>query len=346
MTEHGDVGALRGEALARIEQARDEQELEALRVAYLGRKGALKALMGKIPTLPPQERGVFGQSVNALKAALTDAIAARKQGLAAEAAGARAQQFFDVSLPGARPATGSLHPLTQVTNELLAVFNRLGFELARGPELERPFFNFEALNIPVDHPARDDSENFQLETAGDTEPLLLRSQTSTVQIRVMTNRKPPLRIVAPGKVFRPDTVDATHHFQFHQVEGLAVEEGLSFADLKSVLLMFAKDLFGEDQAVRLRPSFFPFTEPSAEMDFRCWQCHGAGCALCKDTGWIELGGCGMVDPNVLQAVGIDPERYTGYAFGLGIERLAMLRYGITDLRLFTSNDVRFLEQLG
>jgi phenylalanyl-tRNA synthetase alpha chain len=344
MSDH-DLTAVGAEARERIDSAPDADALEALRIEYLGRKGLLKGLMGRIKDIPPQERGAYGQGVNALKRTLEEALGERKEGLAREAEEARAARFFDVTLPGKRPAVGSLHPLTRITEELLDVFARLGFELARGPEVEVPFFNFEALNIPAEHPARDDAENFFLEAQAGSDPLLLRSQTSTVQIRVMSGRTPPLRVVAPGKVFRPDTVDATHHFQFHQIEGLAVEEGLSFADLKSVLLMFAKDLFGEDQRVRLRPSFFPFTEPSAELDFLCWRCYGDGCPLCKQTGWIELGGCGMVDPNVLQAVGIDPERYTGYAFGMGIERLAMLKYGIKDLRLFTENDVRFLEQL-
>ncbi|RME72291.1 MAG: phenylalanine--tRNA ligase subunit alpha [Planctomycetota bacterium] len=341
-----DLQAIETEACARIEAAEDEAALEKLRIAYLGRKGEIKRLMARIRSLDPSERAAYGQGVNALKRAVEQAIAARRQALQREAQARRAAGFFDVTLPGRPPAIGSLHPLTQLTEQLLEVFGRLGFERARGPEVEQPWFNFDALNIPAEHPARDPAENFFLETPDGAEPLLLRSQTSTVQIRVMKDRKPPLRIVAPGRVFRPDTVDATHHFQFHQIEGLAVEQGLSFVDLKSVLLLFARALFGPEQRVRLRPSFFPFTEPSAELDFLCWRCHGTGCALCKQTGWIELGGCGMVDPNVLEAVGIDAERYTGYAFGMGIERLAMLRYGIGDLRLFTENDVRFLEQLG
>ncbi len=343
--EHAEIERIGADATRRIEAAEEPRALEALRIELLGRKGVVKRLMGRIKELAPAARGAYGKAVNDLKRTIEGAIAARKEALARAAEQARLSAFFDVTLPGRAPAIGSLHPLTRMTEELLEVFARLGFERAHGPEVERPFFNFEALNIPADHPARDPSENVFLEAGAEGEPLLLRSQTSTVQIRVMTARKPPLRVVAPGRVFRPDTVDATHHFQFHQIEGLAVEQGLSFADLKSVLLMFARELFGAEQRVRLRPSFFPFTEPSAELDFLCWRCHGEGCALCKQTGWIELGGCGMVDPNVLEAVGIDPERYTGYAFGMGIERLAMLRYGIRDLRLFTENDVRFLEQL-
>ncbi|GIW72321.1 MAG: phenylalanine--tRNA ligase alpha subunit [Planctomycetota bacterium] len=344
-TIQGALESLRASVQA-VRAAPSEQELERLRIELLGRKGALKGLMARIPELAPAERAGFGKRLNELKAELERAFAERRQQLAAQAEQQRAAGFFDPTLPGTPPPRGSLHPLTRMTEELLEVFGRLGFELARGPEVEVPFYNFEALNIPPEHPARDPTENFFLEQQSEQGPLLLRSQTSTIQIRVMKERKPPLRVVAPGRVFRPDTVDATHHFQFHQIEGLAVEQGLSFADLKSVLLLFAQELFGEGQQVRLRPSFFPFTEPSAEMDFLCWSCRGAGCAMCKQVGWIELGGCGMVDPNVLEAVEIDPERYTGYAFGLGIERLAMLRHGIGDLRLFTDNDVRFLEQLG
>jgi phenylalanyl-tRNA synthetase alpha chain len=332
---------------AEIDAAPDRAALERLRVKYLGRKGILKDLMARIPALAPAERGAYGKRVNDLKAEIEARIAAREEALRARPPEKRG--FFDYTLPGTRPLRGSLHPLTQVTEELLEIFARLGFRLARGPEVEVPFFNFEALNIPEDHPARDPSENFFLEEtaiskSGAPEPLLLRSQTSTIQIRHMLREKPPLRIVGPGKVFRPDEVDATHHFQFHQIEGLAVDEGLSFADLKTILLLFAKEMFGPDQAVRLRPWTFPFTEPSAEVEFRCWICGGRGCTSCKGSGWIELGGCGMVDPNVFLAVGIDNERWTGFAFGLGIERLAMLRYGIRDIRLFTENDVRFLEQ--
>jgi len=342
--------------IASVGSTPDAQALEALRVALLGRKGALKALMGELKALPKQERREFGQRVNVLKREATEAIARRKTELELAAKAQEAARTFDVTLPGRPTPRGSRHPLTIVTEELLEVFQRLGFQTAHGPEVEEPFFNFEALNIPADHPAREPEENFYLQgqgprgDAGAGELRLLRSQTSTVQIRVMFDpegrREPPFRIVAPGRVFRPDTVDATHHFQFHQIEGLAVAEGISFRDLKTILHLFAQAMFGPDEVVRLRPSYFPFTEPSAEVDFRCWICHGPGCAVCKQTGWIELGGCGMVDPNVLQAVGIDSERYTGYAFGLGIERLAMLRYGIRDIRLFTENDVRFLDQLG
>jgi phenylalanyl-tRNA synthetase alpha chain len=340
-------------AAAEVDAAADEPALEALRVKYLGRSGLFKTLMDRLKTLPPAEKGPFGKRVNDAKRDLEARIAARQEALKAQPEPKRG--FFDYTLPGARPPRGSLHPLTIVTEELLHVFGRLGFRTARGPEVERPFYNFEALNIPADHPARDPSENFFLVEAarreggdGGEEPLLLRSQTSTIQIRAMNRaveaNELPLRVVGPGRVFRPDEVDATHHFQFSQIEGLAIDEALSFADLKTVLLLFAKDMFGADQKVRLRPSFFPFTEPSAEFDFLCWVCHGKGCATCKRSGWVELGGCGMVDPNVFDAVGIDKERWTGFAFGFGIERLAMIRFGIDDVRRLTENDVRFLEQ--
>jgi phenylalanyl-tRNA synthetase alpha chain len=329
---------------------RAAQDEPAVRRTYAEYKKHLDALFAEIKTASPEKKKEIGVKGAGRKAALEQYL---QDALARVRAAPEAQRgLFDVTLPGARPERGSLHPLTLVTDELLHVFGKLGFRLASGPEVEVPFFNFEALNIPPDHPARDPSENFFLEErargegAGDDVPLLMRSQTSTIQIRTLVREKPPLRIVGPGKCFRPDEVDATHMFQFSQIEGLAVDEGLSFADLKTVLVLFAREMFGADQEVRLRPSFFPFTEPSAEFDFRCWICHGKGCPTCKRTGWIELGGCGMVDPNVFAAVGLDPERWTGFAFGFGIDRTAMLRFGIHDVRLFTDNDVRFLEQFG
>jgi len=351
MSASNDLESTEREALSALEAAPSLDALEELRVRILGRKGVVKGLVDRIKDLPAAERGAYGQAVNRLKGAIESAHRSRLEALKLQ--GEEPQGFFDVTLPGVPPVRGSLHPLARVTAEILETFGKLGFRVARGPEVERPFYNFDALNIAPEHPARDPAENFYLEETaaaaaagggGEREPLLLRSQTSTIQIRVLMSQPPPLRVVAPGKVFRPDTVDATHHFQFHQVEGLAVDEGLSFSDLKTCLLLFAKDMFGEDARVRLRPWTFPFTEPSAEMEFLCWVCHGKGCSLCKQMGWVELGGCGMVDPNVFEACGIDSEKYTGFAFGLGIERLTMLRYGIRDIRLFTDNDVRFLEQ--
>jgi phenylalanyl-tRNA synthetase alpha chain len=332
-----------------INAAEGEDQLEKLKSRYLGRKGMFKDLMSRIPTLPAAERGAYGSEVNLAKKTVEELIEQRAAVLRTAAPVKRG--FYDYTIPGVPLLRGSLHPTTQVWRELLHVFGKLGFRLADGPEVERPFYNFEALNIPADHPARDTSENFFLnETAkgkdGSPEPLLLRSQTSTIQVRALTREKPPLRIVGPGRVYRPDTVDATHLFQFHQIEGLAVEEGITFADLKTTILLFAREMFGSDVDVRLRPSFFPFTEPSAEFDIRCWVCGGVkGCPTCKHSGWVELGGCGMVDPNVFASVGVDPERFSGFAFGMGIDRLAMIRYGIRDIRHTVENDVRFLEQL-
>ena len=343
----GDLQRILDEAGPEIAGASDDASLEQLRLRYLGRKGKFKDLMARIPTLAASDRALYGQGVNHTKAQVEAWLTARAEKL--RSAAPLKKGFFDHTLPGAPLERGSLHPITQVWHELLEVFGKLGFKLAEGPEVERPFFNFEALNIPADHPARDPSENFFLnETArGERgeEPLLLRSQTSTIQVRALTREKPPLRIVGPGRVFRPDTVDATHLFQFHQIEGLAVDEGISFADLKTVLLLFAREMFGEKVDIRLRPSFFPFTEPSAEFDIKCWVCGGPGCPTCKRSGWVELGGCGMVDPNVFKAVGIDPERYTGFAFGFGIERLAAIKYALKDIRMLVENDVRFLDQL-
>jgi len=343
-----DLTALVADAAREIDGAADEAALEECKVKYLGRKGILKDLLGKIPSVPPAERGLFGKNLNQAKQSIEERFTARAFALRTAAPAKRG--FYDHTLPGAPLVRGSLHPTTQVWQELLHVFGKLGFRLAEGPEVERPFFNFDALNIPADHPARDASDNFFLnETAkassGEREPLLLRSQTSTIQVRALTTEKPPLRIVGPGRVYRPDTVDATHLFQFHQIEGLAVEEGITFADLKTTILLFAREMFGSAVDVRLRPSFFPFTEPSAEFDIRCWVCGGKGCGVCKHSGWVELGGCGMVDPNVFASVGVDPERFTGFAFGMGIDRLAMIRYGIRDIRHTVENDVRFLEQL-
>jgi phenylalanyl-tRNA synthetase alpha chain len=246
---------------------------------------------------------------------------------------------FDFSLPGRPAPRGRLHPLTQTIEAIKDIFIRLGFEVAFGPEVERDYYNFEALNIPKDHPARDAFDTFFLH-----DDVLLRSQTSTVQIRVMEKRRPPVRIIAPGRVYRPDTVDATHGFLFHHLEGLAVDEGVTMADLKYVLYEFARGLYGPDVRTRFRPHFFPFTEPSVEMDISCFACGGRGCPICKRGGWIEILGAGMVDPNVFQCVGYDSERYTGFAFGMGVERIAMIKYGIDDMRLFLENDLRFLRQ--
>jgi phenylalanyl-tRNA synthetase alpha chain len=332
-----EVIILEKEALNAIATASDAASLEAVRIAFLSRKGRLPALMARLGSLAPPDRPAFGKEVNRVKVAVEAAFESRKSAIGAPRAPGAA---VDVTLPGRRPVTGKLHPITRTIREILRVFRSLGFEPVEGPEIEDEFHNFNALNIPPDHPARAESDNFYIR-----DDLLLRSQTSTVQIRTMESRRPPLRVVAPGRVFRPDTVDATHHYMFHQVEGLAVDRDLTLADLKATLLLFARGLFGESVDVRLRPSFFPFTEPSAEMDMTCVFCKGSGCPTCKKRGWIELGGCGMVDPNVFYAVGYDPDVYTGFAFGLGIERMVMTLYGVPDIRLLFENDVRFLEQI-
>lgn len=310
--------------------ASDAAALQQVKPEILGRKGRLNALMDLIKEAPPEQRGKIGQAVNELKKELAALADERASALGVGSGGGAAGPGIDVTLPGREPSVGALHPLSKIERHLVRVLASLGFEVTEGPEIEDEFHNFEALNIPADHPARDESENFYLSGL----PHLLRSQTSTVQIRTMETREPPIRVCAPGRVFRPDTVDATHHYMFHQVEGLAVDRNITMVDLKTTLLIFFRALFGEDVELRLRPSFFPFTEPSAEVDVQF-----------PGKGWIEIGGCGMVDPNVLRAVNLDPEEWSGFAFGLGIERLAMRQFAVPDIRYFTDNDVRFLKQL-
>jgi phenylalanyl-tRNA synthetase alpha chain len=332
-----EVRALRDAALGRIAAAADLAALDSARVEWLGRKaGRITALMKSIPSVAPGDRAAFGQAVNELKAAVAEALESRKAAL--ERSAPRGPSV-DVTMPGRRLRLGRLHPLTRATREMVEIFARLGFEVVEGPEVEDEWHNFTGLNIPPEHPARDPLDTYFLGASA-----VLRTQTSTVQIRVMENRKPPVRIIAPGRVYRPETVDAGHSNMFHQLEGLWVEEGVTFADLKGVLAMFARAFFGPKVRTRFQPSYFPFTEPSAEMYVSCLLCGGAGCPACKRTGWIEILGCGMVDPNVFQAVGYDPEKVTGFAFGMGIDRQAMLKYGIHDIRLLFENDVRFLEQ--
>jgi phenylalanyl-tRNA synthetase alpha chain len=301
--------------------------LEAARLEFLGKKGRVAGLMEKIRVIPAEDRPRFGQEVNRLKTELTGIHEERVKDVGS--APASTGPKTDLTLPGRRPVAGVLHPITQIAREIVHVFETLGFEETDGPEIEDEFHNFVALNIPANHPARDEKDNFYLDGGR-----LLRSQTSTVQIRSMETRPLPLRIVALGRVYRPDTVDATHHFMFHQIEGLAVGKNLSLADLKSTLLSFVRALYGPEVGVRLRPSFFPFTEPSAEIDVEF-----------PGRGFVEIGGSGMVDPNVFRACNIDPEVWSGFAFGLGIERLAMRRFNIPDIRRFTENDARFLRQL-
>ena len=337
MARLDEIEPLKAEALRRIAKAATVQALEAERIEWLGRRGGrITEALRAIPTVPPEERAAFGQAVNALKRAVQARLAARKAELL-EAAPRR--PHADVTLPGRPVDLGRIHPVLRAAAEMCDIFGRLGFEVVEGREVEDEWHNFVALNIPPEHPARDPLDNYYLR-----DDLLLRTQTSTVQVRVMTGRKPPLRIVAPGRVYRPDTVDAGHSNMFHQLEGLWVEEGVTFADLKTVMAAFARGFFGPDVRARFLPSYFPFTEPSAEFYVSCLLCAGKGCPACKRTGWLEIAGCGMVDPNVFEAVGYDPEAVTGFAFGFGIDRPAMLKYGITDIRLFFENDLRFLRQ--
>jgi len=312
------------------------QELDDFRLKFLSRKGIISSLFSEMKNIDAKDRGTVGQKINQLKKDIEASFKKLEEQLKTEKV---SQEKIDLFLPGTKPFVGRLHPLTQVLQEIKEIFFNLGFRVEDGPEIETDFYNFEALNIPKDHPARDMQDTLYI-----TEEVLLRTHTSPVQIRVMQSQKPPISIIAPGRVYRRDTPDASHSPFFHQVEGLVVDEGISFGDLKGVITAFAHKMFGSDIKVRFRPSFFPFTEPSAEYDFNCVFCRGKGCRVCKNTGWVEISGAGMVDPNVFKAVGYDPEKYTGYAFGMGVDRIAMLKYGINDIRLFFENDLRFLEQ--
>lgn len=319
---------------------KDSRELDAIRVKYLGKKGEVTALMKNMRNLAPEERPAFGQMVNELRAAIETGLAENKSRLEEAAMAARLKnETIDVTMPGEAFPIGKKHPINIVLDEVKDIFIGMGFSIGEGPEVEKDWYNFEALNIPKDHPARDTQDTFYI-----SDNVVLRTQTSPIQIRTMEHKKPPIRIIAPGRVFRSDAVDATHSPLFHQIEGLVVDKGIRMSDLKGILEMFAKKLYGEDTVVRFRPHHFPFTEPSAEMDMQCFKCHGAGCPLCKNEGWIEILGCGMVHPKVLEVCDIDPNEYSGYAFGIGLERIVMSRYKITDIRMFYENDVRFLHQ--
>jgi phenylalanyl-tRNA synthetase alpha chain len=334
-----ELGALTDEALARIAASDSLAALDELRVHWLGRKGTLTEQLKGLAALKAAERPAAGARINAAKARIQEAIEHRRAELErALVERELAQGAIDVTLPGRGEATGALHPVTRVRQRIEELFTRAGYDVAEGPEVEDEFHNFEALNIPADHPARAMHDTFYLEDGK-----LLRTHTSPVQIRAMLGRKPPLALIAPGRVYRCDS-DVSHSPMFHQVEGLLVDTDVSFANLKAVLHQFMESLFERKLAMRLRPSYFPFTEPSAEVDISCVLCDGQGCRVCKQTGWLEVAGCGMVHPAVFRHCGIDPERYTGFAFGFGIERLAMLCYGVNDLRLFYDNDLRFLAQ--
>ncbi len=335
------LNRIKAEALSQITSAEiDDASLEALRVKYLGKKGELTAVLRGMGQLSPEERPVVGQIANEVRAEIESAIAEKKKELSVKALENKLiAEKLDVTVPGNVQKVGHRHPLTLVQRDLEDIFMGMGFSIAEGPEVEYDYYNFKALNIPENHPARDTQDTFYI-----TENILLRSQTSPVQARTMEVQKPPIRIISPGRVYRSDAMDATHSPLFHQMEGLVVDEGITMGDLKGMLETFAKAEFGEDTRIRFRPHHFPFTEPSAEVDISCFACGGKGCRLCKGEGWIEILGAGMVHPNVLSMCGIDPEKYSGFAFGLGLERVTMLKYHIDDIRMFYENDVRFIEQ--
>jgi len=334
-----DLMRLKEEAIQAIDNLQNIDELNSLRVKILGKKGELTQILRGMASLSQEERPVIGKMANEIKDDLESKFSEKMQILKKALKEQKMQQeFVDVTIP-TKISIGSKHPLTLVMDEIRDIFIGLGYEVVEGPEIELDYYNFEALNTPPDHPARDVQDTFYI-----TENILLRTQTSPVQVRTMEKQKPPLKIIAPGRVYRSDAVDATHSPMFHQVEGLAVGEGFTMGDLKGTLVKFVQEMFGHDRKARFRPHFFPFTEPSAEMDISCIACAGKGCRICGYTGWLEILGCGMVHPNVLRNVGFDPEKVNGFAFGMGVERIAMLKYGINDLRLFFENDVRFLKQ--
>jgi len=333
------IDRMKEEALREIGAAADASALEAARIRYIGRKGALPGIMQGLKDAPPAERAAIGKAANAFKAAVTDAVAARRCALAASKNDEA--PVFDPTLPGRWRGTGTRHPISLIVEDAARIFARAGFTVAEGPDVETRENNFDALNTPAHHPSLDEQDTFWLHTGE-----LLRTQTSPVQVRVMQSRRPPVRIITPGRCYRRDTTDATHSANFHQIEGLYVEDAapVSLADLKGMMAFFARELMGAGVGVRFRPHFFPFTEPSVEVDFSCHVCGGKGCRVCKHSGWIEIAGAGMVDPRVFEWVGYDPERTTGYAFGMGVERIAMVKYGIGDIRMLYENDVRFLHQ--
>ncbi|MCX7816853.1 MAG: phenylalanine--tRNA ligase subunit alpha [Syntrophales bacterium] len=327
------------EAVREIEASSTEESLRGLKVKYLGRKGILTNILRNIGKIPEEERAKFGQRVNEIKEILTERIEVALKEVVSIALEKRLKdEKLDVTLPGRSASCGHVHPITHIRMEICDIFGRLGYSIIEGPEVETDYYNFEALNIPKDHPARDMQGTFYID-----EDVVLRTHTSPVQIRAMENMKPPFKILSPGRVYRPDS-DVSHTPMFHQIEGLAVDEGITFADLKGTLTYFLRQLFGSDVTLRFRPSFFPFTEPSAEVDIQCVVCQGMGCRVCGQSGWLEILGSGMVDPVVFDNVGYDSERWTGFAFGLGVERIAMLKFGISDIRQFFENDWRFLEQ--
>ena len=334
------LSAILTDAKNQVASSRNETKIEAIRVKYLGKKGELTAILKQMGSLSPEERPKMGALVNEAKQELEELISVKKKELkSAEQQKKLAEETIDITLPHKEIKPGKLHPLNTVLDDMINIFQSMGFDVVDGPEVETDHYNFECLNVPADHPARDMQDTFYL-----AENLLLRTQTSAAQIRTMENRKPPIRVICPGRVFRADEVDATHSPVFHQIEGLVVDKGVTMCDLKGVLEEFAHEIYGSDTKVKFRPSFFPFTEPSVEVDVTCSECGGKGCRVCKGSGWIEILGAGMVHPNVLRSCGIDPEEYSGFAFGIGLDRLTTTRYKISDIRLLFENDKRFLDQ--
>lgn len=335
--EH-ELQRLAAEAKAILHDVHDEGQMEDFRIRFLGRKGSFSTIMRQLGIVAAEDRPRVGQLANSIKAEIEKLFDEKKAAFQATGSGTSDFTTPDLTLPGRVPAGGRLHPITQVMRETCAIFENLGFSVAEGPDVELDYYNFEALNIPAHHPARDMHDTFYI-----ADSVLLRTHTSPMQARIMEAQQPPLRVIAPGKVYRCDS-DITHTPMFHQVEGFLVDKDISFADLKGVLTVFTRKMFEKELPLRFRPSFFPFTEPSAEVDIACVMCGGSGCRVCKRTGWLEILGSGMIDPEVFKMVGYDPEVYSGFAFGLGIERIAMLKYGIDDIRLFYENDQRFLSQ--
>ncbi len=331
---------IKNEAISEISKAENKQDIDLLKVKYLGRKGKITEILKQMGTLANEERPKIGKLANDVRSAIENAFNFKIDELKhMQMAKKLDREKLDVTMPAKRRYIGHKHPLSTVLEEIEEIFIGMGFSIVQGPEIEYDYYNFEALNIPKDHPARDTQDTFYI-----NENIVLRTQTSPMQIRTMQNNKPPLKIISPGRVYRSDAVDATHSPVFHQIEGLVVDKNISFSDLKGTLEVFIKRLYGEDSVIRFRPHHFPFTEPSAEVDIQCFNCHAKGCSLCKGEGYIEILGCGMIHPQVFRNCNIDPEIYSGFAFGLGLERIVMRRYNINDLRLFYDNDIRFLNQ--
>ncbi len=334
------LNQIRLNAEAQLGEINSLDKIEEFRVKFLGKKGELTAVMKGMGGLSAEERPIIGQLANEVRTFIENAIEEKKESIEKSALADKIKaETLDVTMPGKKSSHGTLHPLTKVLNDLEDIFIGMGFTIAEGPEVELDYYNFEALNIPKDHPARDTQDTFYI-----NDDVVLRSQTSPVQVRVMEKQAPPIRIISPGRVYRSDAVDATHSPVFHQVEGLVIDKGIKMSDLKGTLEVFVKKLYGDDTKLRFRPHHFPFTEPSAEVDISCFNCGGKGCRFCKGEGWIEILGCGMVHPKVLKNCGIDTDVYSGFAFGIGLERVALFRYDIDDIRLLYENDTRFLEQ--